>query len=193
MKKILYCTLSLAILAAVACKNNDATTQKIDFTQSYENAALALTSAQNNYNAALATNDTAKINKARTELQTATTNYVSSKNDLIKSGGTVKQAYESNLTTSEQTLSKTPAIVPVAASTIATKVDSATGGKVGQALNKLSSAHSAANNTLDKANNTIQTQKAKAQENIKNTKAQYDKSVQEAKKLKDDVGNLFKN
>ncbi len=202
MKKIAYFALSFSILAAVACKNNDATSQKIDFTQSYENAALALTSAQNNYNTALTSNDTSKINIARKELETATTNYVTSKNDLIKNGGTVKQEYESNLTKSEQTLSK---IIPAA--TTSTKPDSAIGGKVGQAINNgtkkvddtKNAVHSTATNVIDKANNAVQNiaaKKAKTQDNIKKAGENFQKNIEDTKakgkKLNEDVKNLFK-
>lgn len=196
MKKIAYFVLSMSILSAVACKSNDAASDKIDFTQSYESAALTLTNAQTNFTNALATNDSAKINQARKELQTATTNYVASKNSLIQHGGTVKQEYESNLTKSEQVLS-TP-IPAVATST--TPADSTVGGKVGQTINKTSqSAQNAVHGTLDKASETVKDlsdKKAQAQQNIQTSKDNLQKNAQDAqdkaKKLKDDVNNLFK-
>ncbi len=209
MKRTIYCAVAIAILTAVACKSNDTASQKIDFTQSYENAALALTSAQNNYNTALSSNDTARMNKARQELATATNNYVTSKNILVQHGGTVKQQYESNLTQSEQALSKTSVAVPAAATNgnAAAQPDSTIGGKVGQVLDKGSqklenaknTVHTTTANTLDKADQTLQNiaaKKAKAQQGIQDTKGQVQKSAQEtqekAKKLKDDLNSLFK-
>ncbi|PZP51053.1 MAG: hypothetical protein DI598_04170 [Pseudopedobacter saltans] len=188
-------------LLATACKSNDSATEnKIDFTQSYENAALALTSAQNNFATALESHDTTKIKMARMELQTATTNYVNSKNSLIQHGGAVKQEYESSLTKSEETLSKT-SNTPTASS------DSVIGGKVGQTIsstaekieNIKNTGQAATTSTLDKADKAIQNisaKKAKAQQDIQNAKDHAQKNAQETnektKKLKDDINNLFK-
>jgi len=201
MKKVAYWALSLSIFAAVACNNSEtASSDKIDFTQSYENAALALTSAQENYTSALATNDSTKINAAKQELETAKTNYVNSKNALVEHGGTVKQEYESKLTQSEETLSKLPAAA--AAATQAT-ADSAIGGKVGQAINsgaqKVEDTKAAVTNTVDKVKQTvddINAKKVKAQQNIQATKEQAQKDIQatqdKAKQIKDGIGGLLK-
>lgn len=201
MKKITYSVLFSLLIATTACNNNGAATEnKIDFTQSYENAALALTTAQNNLNTALATHDDAKINEAKKALQTATNNYVTTKNNLIQHGGVIKQEYESNLQKSEQTLSTIATV-----STPNTK-DSTIGGKVGSTINndaqkidKIKTAgQNTANNTLDhadKAIQNIQAKKAKAQQDIQNMKEQAQKDIKEtnekSKKLKDDFNKLF--
>lgn len=201
MKKIVYVAAAFTILSTVACKSNDSATEnKIDFTQSYENAALALSSAQNNFTTALASHDTAKINIARKELQTATTNYVNSKNSLIQHGGAIKQEYETSLTQSEQALSKASSSTPASS-------DSVIGGKVGQTIssgaqkieNIKNAGQTATTNTLDKADKAVQNiaaKKAKAQQDIQNIKEQAQKNAQErdekTKKLKDDINNLFK-
>ncbi|WP_447640297.1 MULTISPECIES: hypothetical protein [Chitinophagaceae] len=188
MKKIVYLALSFSLLTAVACNSNDTTSQKLDFTQSYENAALALTSAQDNYNTALASKDTTKISQARKELETATTNYVNSKNSLVQHGGTAKAEYETNLSKSEQVLSHAAALAAPSAATN-TKDSSIIGGKVGQALSdgskKIENAKSSATNTINKANQTVQDTKTNIQKNAQDAQ-------DKAKKLKDDVNNLFK-
>lgn len=108
MKKILL-TLALTgiVLTANSCKKNDASDVKIDFTQSYEDAALALATAQQNYEAAVASNDPARIEAAKIELQKAQDKYVESKKVYVAEGGTVKAEYENNLATSTQILGNT--------------------------------------------------------------------------------------
>ncbi|MFT4204064.1 MAG: hypothetical protein QM610_09145 [Chitinophagaceae bacterium] len=185
MKKIIHLTLALSLLAAIACKNNDATTQKIDFTQSYENAALALTSAQDNLTAALATNDTARINAARKDLETATSNYETSKNNLVQHGGTVNQAYEAKAAQSSSVLAKAVAALTAASDTTTATDTTTLVGKVGQSLGKSS-----------QAVQNIAAKKAKAQQDIENVKKQTEKNIQDtknkSKKLKDGLNKLFK-
>lgn len=81
MKKTLL-TLALAglVLTANSCKKNETSDVKIDFTQSYEDAALALATAQQNYQEAVASKDPARIEAAKIELQKAQDKYVESKN-----------------------------------------------------------------------------------------------------------------
>lgn len=105
MKKTLL-TLALAgiVLTAYSCNKTESSNTKIDFTQSYEDAALALSNAQKNYEAALATNDPVKIEEAKKALQAAQARYVESKKAYIAEGGTLKSEYENYLKTSVQAL-----------------------------------------------------------------------------------------
>ena len=127
MKKTLL-TLALAgiVITANSCKKNDDSNVKIDFTQSYEDAALALANAQQNYQAAVASNDPARIEAAKIELQKAQDKYVESKSVYVAEGGTVKAEYENNLATSTQILGNTsPGIV----SNVIKRTDSIITGK----------------------------------------------------------------
>lgn len=103
-KTLLILALAGLVLTANSCKKNDTSDVKIDFTQSYEDAALALSNAQKNYDEAVATNDPKKIEIAKIELQKAQEKYVESKKVYVAEGGTVKPAYETYLETSSQTL-----------------------------------------------------------------------------------------
>ena len=105
------------------CNKSEATTLRIDYTQSYEDAALALASAQENYQKAVATNDPIKIEKAKKELEDAHSKYETSKSDYISSGGTAKAEYEYYLTTSQQTLSSAESQAGKATSTVTEKVN----------------------------------------------------------------------
>jgi len=104
-KRLLIAALATCILSLSSCKKNETMAEaKIDFTQSYENAALALATAQKNYDAAVASNIPERIETAKLELKSAQDKYVESKNVYIAKGGTVKPEYETYLTTSSQTL-----------------------------------------------------------------------------------------
>jgi hypothetical protein len=104
-KRLLIAVLATATISLNSCKKDEPVAiAKIDFTQSYENAALALATAQKNYDAAVASNVPERIETATIELQSAQDKYIESKNTYIAKGGTVKSEYESYLKTSSQTL-----------------------------------------------------------------------------------------
>lgn len=92
-KKILLSVFALS-LALTSCNKSSANTPGLDFTKSYEDAALALVQAQKNYNTALESNDPAKIAEAKTALEAAQKKYESSKEGLVKGGGKVNNQFE---------------------------------------------------------------------------------------------------
>jgi hypothetical protein len=104
-KTLLIAVLATAIISLDSCKKNETKAEaKIDFTQSYEAAALALADAQKNYDEAVASKVPDRIEAATLELQTAQDKYIESKNMYVAKGGTVKSEYENYLQTSSQTL-----------------------------------------------------------------------------------------
>jgi len=177
MKKTLL-TLALAgiVLTANSCKKNDDSTTKIDFTQSYEDAALALSTAQKNYEAALATNDPVKIETARKELQAAQEKYVESKKVYVAEGGTVKTEYENYLATSSQVLGATASenaqnVAKASDSIITNAVEN----KTAEAKNKLNAEKT---KITEETKKTVADVKASANK----TKEDFKKSAEESKK-----------
>ncbi|KFC19737.1 hypothetical protein [Chryseobacterium sp. FH1] len=199
MKKTLL-TLALAgiVMTANSCKKNDTANVKIDFTQSYEDAALALATAQQNYQAAVASNDPARIESAKIELQKAQDKYVESKNVYVAEGGTVKAEYENNLATSTQILGNTSSGI---VSNAIKKTDSIITGKTNAEID----------NTAKEIKDKVNAEKAKLVEDAnkkvsdakveaEKVKADLKKSTEETKKAANeridkaqkDLNNLFK-
>lgn len=181
MKKTLL-TLALAgiVLIANSCKKNDDSTAKIDFTQSYEDAALALSTAQKNYEAALATNDPVKIEAAKKELQAAQEKYVESKKVYVAEGGTVKPEYENYLTTSTKVLGATAS---EAIKNVTKGSDSIISGAV---LNAVENRAAEVKNKLDAEKAKITEETKKTVDDVKasanKTKEDFKKSADETKK-----------
>jgi hypothetical protein len=179
MKKTLL-TLALAgiVLTANSCNKNESSEVKIDFTQSYEDAALALSTAQKNYEAALATNDPVKIEAAKKELQVAQEKYVESKKVYVAEGGTVKTEYENYLTTSTQALG---AAASETISNVVKGSDSIISGKVATAVE----------NKTAEVKNKLNAEKTKITEETKKTvadvKASADKTKEDFKKSADET------
>ena len=199
MKKILL-TLALAgiVMTANSCKKNDDSNVKIDFTQSYEDAALALATAQQNYQAAVASNDPARIEAAKIELQKAQDKYVESKSVYVAEGGTVKAEYENNLATSTQILGNTSTGI---VSNAIKRTDSIITGKTNAEID----------NTTKEIKEKVNAEKAKLVEDAnkkvsdakveaEKVKADLKKSTEETKKAANekidkaqtDLNNLFK-
>lgn len=199
MKKTLM-SLALAglLLTANSCKKNETSDVKIDFTQSYEDAALALATAQQNYQEAVASKDPARIEAAKVELQKAQDKYVESKKVYVAEGGTVKAEYENNLVTSTQILS-TPSSDIV--SSVIKKSDSIITGK----------ANAQIDNTAKEIKDRVNTEKAKlvedANKKVAETKVAAEKATGDFKKRTEetqkaanekidkaqkDLNNLFK-
>jgi len=199
MKKTLL-TLALAgiVMTANSCKKNDTANVKIDFTQSYEDAALALATAQQNYQAAVASNDPARIESAKIELQKAQDKYVESKNVYVAEGGTVKAEYENNLATSTKILGNTSSGI---VSNAIKKTDSIITGKTNAEID----------NTAKEIKDKVNAEKAKLVEDAnkkvsdakveaEKVKADLKKSTEETKKAANeridkaqkDLNNLFK-
>lgn len=174
MKKTLL-TLALAglVLTANSCKKNETSDVKIDFTQSYEDAALALATAQQNYQEAVASKDPARIEAAKIELQKAQDKYVESKNVYVAEGGTVKTEYENNLATSTQILGNTSTGM---VSNAINKTDSIITGKTNAEID----------NTAKEIKDKVNTEKAKlvedANKTVADTKAAAEKAKSDLKK-----------
>ena len=91
---IIICLLAFSLTSCNTAQKSD---EKIDFTKSYESAALALTDAKLNYDAALASNDTTRIAAAKIKLETAKTTYLKSKTYYTANGGIVNAEDEQML------------------------------------------------------------------------------------------------
>lgn len=199
MKKTLM-SLALAglLLTAVNCKKNDTSDVKIDFTQSYEDAALALATAQQNYQEAVASKDPARIEAAKIELQKAQDKYVASKKVYVAEGGTVKTEYENNLATSTQILGNSSTGI---VSNAIKKTDSLITGKTNAEIDNAAKEIKDKVNTekaklVEDANKTVADTKAAAEK----AKADLKKSTEETKKAANekidkaqkDLNDLFK-
>lgn len=199
MKKTLM-SLALAglLLTAYNCKKNETSDVKIDFTQSYEDAAFALATAQQNYQEAVASKDPARIEAAKIELQKAQDKYVESKKVYVAEGGTVKTEYENNLATSTQILGNSSTGV---VSNAIRKTDSIITGKTNAEIDKTANEIKDKVNTekarlVEDANKKVSDAKVEAEK----VKADFKKSTEETKKAANekidkaqkDLNNLFK-
>ncbi len=156
------------LLTASSCKKNESSDIKIDFTKSYEDAALALSTAQKNYEEAVASNDPVKIEAAKAELQKAQSKYVASKKTYVAEGGTVKPEYETYLVTSNQVLATPKSDI---VSNVIKKSDSIISGK----------ANAKIENTANEIKARVNNEKAKLVEDA-------NKKVSDAKeKVKSDL------
>lgn len=199
MKKTLM-SLALAglLLTATSCKKNETSNVKIDFTQSYEDAALALATAQQNYKEAVASKDPARIEAAKIELQKAQDKYVESKKVYVAEGGTVKTEYENNLATSTQILGNSSTGI---VSNAIKRTDSLITGKTNAEIDNAAKEIKDKVNTekaklVEDANKTVADTKAAAEK----AKADLKKSTEETKKAANekidkaqkDLNDLFK-
>jgi len=192
MKKTLI-SLALAglLLTANSCNKNETSDAKIDFTQSYEDAALALSTAQKKYDEAIASNDPIKIEAAKIELEKAQTKYVDSKNVYVAKGGTVKPEYETILTTSTKVLGATKADV---VSNVIKKSDSIITGKTKAQIESTAKEIKEKVNTekaklVEDANKTVADTKATAEK----AKADLKKKTEETKKSANEEINKAKD
>jgi len=199
MKKTLM-SLALAglLLTANSCKKNETSDVKIDFTQSYEDAALALATAQQNYQEAVASRDPVRIEAAKIELQKAQDKYVESKKVYVAEGGTVKTEYENNLATSTQILGNSSTGI---VSNAIKKTDSLITGKTNAEIDNAAKEIKDKVNTekaklVEDANKKVSDAKVEAEK----VKADFKKSTEETKKAANekidkaqkDLNDLFK-
>ncbi len=188
--KNLIIALSLVGMISASCNTGNSTNDKIDFTKSYESAALALTEAQNNYSAAVATNDPAKISAAKSALEIATSKFVSSKNAYVANGGALKPQYEQSLEKSTAILSTAATLKP--GTIISHGVDSTVSNEANKRVQAVQSTiQNGQNKVVAKANKTVSDGKLKAQAAIKNTEDNLKKHKDEAsKKVNDKVNDV---
>jgi hypothetical protein len=102
---IVFCLIAFSL---TACNTTTKTEEKIDFTKSYETAALALTDAQLLYDVAIVGKDSLKIANAKMKLETAKTVYLKSKDVYTSNGGVANPKYEQLLAKTNTTLGKGP-------------------------------------------------------------------------------------
>lgn len=203
-KTILTIVLAVAYLSVNSCKKNKVSTVKIDFTQSYEDTALALANAQKKYDEAVATKMPDKIKLATEELKTAQVKYIKSKEVYVSKGGTAKTEYENDLKTSTQKLEKGLKVIPnatVAGNQINNAVKTvvgdgktivdAGGDKVAQATDLITK-KAKLNETSQKVQSQVKSTVGKAKSDIhKTTNEAKETADKEIKKLKNDLGNIF--
>lgn len=189
--------ISLIVFGLTACNTATKNDEKIDFTKSYETAAMALTDAQLAYDAAVASNDTTKIAAAKTQLESAKTSYLQSKTYYSANGGVVKDEYEQLLAKTNTSLGKAPndtTTVPVTKPVVdlnnkplatAKKIlDSGTinaNKKVQRVASAITTGEKAVNQSV-----------AKASENLTKAGDTTKKRIDEFKKQADALKNLFK-
>ncbi len=189
-KNILILAFLAIVLSANSCKKNEASETKIDFTQSYEDAALTLSNAQKKYDQAVASNDPVRIEAAKQELQAAQTKYVESKKIYVAQGGTVKAEYENYSSIATQTLGTQ------ASNTVKNIVrgkDSLITGKVSAAVeNRANAVQKQVND--EKARITQETKKkvADVKASADKTKEDFKKSAEETKKSANEEINKAK-
>lgn len=157
-KRIVIAAMAVCILSLNSCKKNETMAEvKMDFTQSYEDAALALATAQKNYDAAVASNVPEKIEAAKLELKSAQDKYVESKNVYIAKGGTVKPEYENYLNTSTQTLKNAVAVTGATAGKVVNGAINTTGKLAKGTLSTVNGAVNTTGKVADGAINTAET------------------------------------
>jgi hypothetical protein len=192
---ILICLLSFSL---AACNTATKKEEKIDFTKSYETAALALTDAQLNYDAAVASKDTARIAAAKVQLETAKINYLNSKTAYTANGGIVKAEDEQMLAKANTTLGKpvndTTTIAAAAERFIdSTKVNA--DKNVKQVIGAIATGESKVKQVSDAVavgQNTVKNNIVKANEGLKKVNDTTKKRLEEIKKQGNDLLNLFK-
>ena len=206
---IIICLLAFSLAACNTATKNE---EKIDFTKSYESAALALTDAKLNYDAALASNDTARIAAAKVQLETAKTTYLKSKTYYTANGGIVKAEDEQMLgktntalgkpvndTTTVATakplsnLEQTP--VAVAAKNLIDSSKINANKKIKQVSSAITTGENTVKHVSDAVNTgqkTVKNNVIKANEALKKANDSTKKRLEELKKQGSDLQNLFK-
>lgn len=206
----------LLTLGLTACNTETKKDEKIDFTKSYETAAIALTDAQLAYDAAVASNDTTRIAAAKVQLETAKTQYLKSKTYYTANGGIVKSEYEQLLVKTNTNLGKAPNdTTTVAPPSMATEkpvndltkeplisakkiIDSSTiraNKRIKQASDVVATGQKQIQQVSDAVTNgekQVKQNMTKANENLTKISDTTKKRIDEMKKQANDFRNLFK-
>ncbi|SFA58903.1 hypothetical protein SAMN04488511_12097 [Pedobacter suwonensis] len=192
---IIICLLTLGL---AACSTATKKEEKIDFTKSYETAALALTDAQLNYDAAVASKDTARIAAAKIQLETAKTNYLNSKTYYTANGGIVKAEDDQLLAKANTSLGKPVNDTTTVATTAGKFIDSTrvnADKKVKQVIGAIATGESKVKQVSDAVavgQTTVKNNIVKANEGLKKVNDSTKKRLEEIKKQGNDLLNLFK-
>lgn len=203
MKKT-FLTLSFLglILLNQSCNKNESNV-KIDFTKSYEDAAMALSNAQKNYNEALASNNPAEIEAARKQLEEAQTKYIAAKDTYISGGGKVNADYENVLTSTKESLEKSKEAVSDLGNAAAAATETKATNAVSQTAEKINGSIEKAGAKINEIKDKAAADKAKVDNAVKNTKTNIQqtndnlkKTAEDTKenlnKTKQDLKNIFK-
>lgn len=197
MKNIII--IFLLAFGLAACNTATNKEDKIDFTKSYETAALALTDAQLNYDAAVASKDTARIAAAKIQLETAKTNYLNSKTFYTANGGIVKAADEQLLAKANTALGKpvndTTTTIAAAAGKFIDSSKVNADKKAKQLIGAIATGESKVKQVSDAVavgQNTVKNNVIKANEGLKKVNDSTKKRLDEIKKQGNDLLNLFK-
>ncbi|WP_326980977.1 hypothetical protein VUJ46_11730 [Chryseobacterium sp. MYb264] len=213
-KQLLFILAAVFLLNIISCKKSTPSEGiKIDFTQSYEDAALALHSAQQKYEEALSGQVPEEIEVAKAALQKARLNYMESKKVYVSKGGEANAKYENYLETSSKALEKDPAsqgsqtqtpVTPVeqvedAAKAVGNEVGKVVDHQAAQAVSdvvKKADLKKASEKLESEAKSTVNKTKSevkKTSDDLKKASDNAKKSAdKELKKAKEDLGNLFK-
>lgn len=192
---IIICLLTLGLAACNTATKNE---EKIDFTKSYETAALALTDAQLNYDAAVASKDNARIAAAKIQLETAKTNYLNSKTYYTANGGIVKAEDDQLLAKANTSLGKPVNDTTTVATTAGKFIDSTrvnADKKVKQVIGAIATGESKVKQVSDAVavgQTTVKNNVVKANEGLKKVNDSTKKRLEEIKKQGNDLLNLFK-
>lgn len=202
---IIICLLAFSLSSCNTAPKSD---EKIDFTKSYESAALALTDAKLNYDAALASNDTARIAAAKIKLETAKTTYLKSKTYYTANGGIVNAEDEQMLgktnialgkpvndttTAPLSNLEQTP--VAVAAKKLIDSGKINADKKIKQVASAITTGENTVKHVSDAVNTgqkTVKSNVIKANESLTKASDSTKKRLEELKKQGNDLRNLFK-
>lgn len=193
---IIICLLTFSL---AACNTATKKEEKIDFTKSYETAALALTNAQLNYDAAVASKDTTRIADAKIQLETAKTNYLNSKTYYTANGGIVKAEDEQLLAKANTALGKpvndTTTTMAAAAGKFIDSSKVNADKNVKQVLGAIATGENKVKQISDAVTtgqNTVKNNVIKANESLKKANDSTKKRLEEIKKQGNDLLNLFK-
>lgn len=185
----------------LACNTPTKDEERIDFTKSYETAAMALTDAQLAYDVAVASNDTTRIAAAKAQLESAKTSYLESKTYYSANGGVVKDEYEQLLAITNTSLGKAPddTTTTAPALPVTKPVIDLSGTPIAIAKKILDSGTRNASKKVQRVSDAITTSEkainqgvAKTNENLTKVRDTTKKRIDEFKRQADAVKNLFK-
>jgi hypothetical protein len=196
MKNIII--ICLFTFGLAACNTDTKKEEKIDFTKSYETAALALTDAQLNYDAAVASKDVTRIAAAKIQLETAKTNYLNSKTYYTANGGIVKAEDDQLLAKANISLGKPAKDTTTVAAAAEKFIDSTkvnADKKAKQVISAIATGESKVKQVSDAVavgQTTVKNNVVKANEGLKKANDSTKKRLDEIKKQGNDLLNLFK-
>ena len=190
----------LIAFCLTACNTPIKTEEKIDFTKSYESAALALTDAQLLYEDALAGKDSLTIANAKAQLEIAKTTYLQSKNEYTANGGVENPEYEQLLAKTNTALGKAPNDTTTVAAAAPKPENSIIKVPLASASKILDSGSAKVNRKIERVSNAVTASEQAVKQSVTTANKNLEKAADTAKKrieeLKKQTGTLrdfFKN